>query len=164
METTQNRFSKTVSKIEKTAGPLSQKVVSFAIGRAIRFAGTAGLQVEELSPNKAVASIANRKRVQNHIGGVHAAAMVLVAENTTGLVVGMNVPDTAVPVVKSLKVDFVKRATGSLRAEATLTDEQCERIRTEPKGDVTVNVRVTDEAGVEPIQCEIIWAWTPKRR
>ena len=116
------------------------------------------------SPNKAVASIANRKRVQNHIGGVHAAAMVLVAENTTGLVVGMNVPDTAVPVVKSLKVDFVKRATGSLRAEATLTDEQCERIRTEPKGDVTVNVRVTDEAGVEPIQWEIIWAWTPKRR
>ena len=48
--------------------------------------------------------------MQNHIGGVHAAAMVLVAENTTGLVVGMNVPDAGVPVVKTLKVDFVKWA------------------------------------------------------
>ena len=32
------------------------------------------------------------------------------------------------------------------------------------KGDVVVQVDITDEAGVTPIQCEMVWAWTPKIR
>ena len=34
----------------------------------------------------------------------------------------------------------------------------------EPKGEVTVAVKVTDEAGIEPIQCEFVWAWVPKEK
>ncbi len=90
--------------------------------------------------------------------------MALLAESATGFVVGMNVPDTAVPVIKTMKIEYLKRATGGLRAEARLTEEQQRSIATEPKGDVLVQCRVTDEAGVEPIQCEMTWAWVPRKR
>jgi hypothetical protein len=30
------------------------------------------------------------------------------------------------------------------------------------KGEVRVAVTVTDEAGIEPIECEFVWAWVPK--
>jgi len=76
----------------------------------------------------------------------------------------MNVPDSAVPVIKSVKIEYLKRATGGMRAEATLTDQQRDEIASKPKGDVLVQCRVTDESGIEPIRCEMIWAWVPKKR
>jgi len=57
-----------------------------------------------------------------------------------------------------------KRATGVIRAEAWLSDEQRKAIAAEPKGEVVVQCRVTDESGIEPIRCEMIWAWVPKKR
>ena len=39
----------------------------------------------------------NNRRIQNHIGGLHACSMALAAESATGMVVGMNVPDTHLP-------------------------------------------------------------------
>ena len=29
------------------------------------------------------------------------------------------------------------------------------------KGEVTVQVTVTDEAGINPVECEFVWAWIP---
>ena len=164
MEQPANRLSRTIDRIERVAGPFRSAAVTMAIGRTVKFVGTAGLRVENLSAERAVVSVANRKKVQNHIGGVHACAMALLAESATGFVVGMNIPDSAVPVIKTMKIEYVKRATGGLRAEAILTAKQRQSIATEPKGDVVVQCRVTDEAGVEPIQCKMTWAWVPKKR
>ncbi len=159
-----NRLAKTIQKIEKIAGPFRQQAVSLALGRTVKFVGTAGLKVETLTPDRAVVSVQNRTKVQNHIGGVHAMAMGLLAETATGFVVGMNVPDSAVPVIKSVKIDYLKRAQGAMRAEATLSEAQRAAIASQPKGDVLVPCRVTDESGKEPIRVEMTWAWTPKRR
>jgi hypothetical protein len=79
----------------------------------VKLAGTAGINVEAMSASKAVVSLQNRRRVQNHIGGIHACGMALVSESATGIVVGMNVPDTHLPLCKSMKVNFVKRCEGA---------------------------------------------------
>lgn len=159
-----NRLASTIAKIDRLPASFRTAARSLAIGRIVKFVGTAGLSIEELTPSRAVVFIKNRPRVQNHIGGVHAAAMALVAETATGFVVGMNVPDRAVPVIKTMKIDFVRRAQGSLRAVAELSEDQRARITTEEKGEVEVKVTVTDEKGEEPIRCAMIWAWTPKRK
>jgi len=153
-----------MSKVDRLPAPVRAKARSLLLGKVVKFVGTAGLAVEELTTQRAVVSVKNRTRVQNHIGGVHAAAMALLAETATGFVVGMNVPGDRTPVIKSMKVDFVKRSKGAMRAVAELTPEQVEAIRSTEKGEVTVAVTVTDEAGVEPVVCQMIWAWTPKRR
>ena len=158
-----NRLSRSLAPLDRLPSPLRIVARSLVLGRIVKFVGTAGLRVEELTESRAVVTIANRRRVQNHIGSVHAAAMALLAETATGFVVGMNVPDDRVPVIKSLAIDYRKRATGNLRAVATLSDEQRANIRDSDKGEVTVAVTVTDAANIEPIECRMVWAWTPKR-
>ncbi len=159
-----NQLAKSVLSVTKLPAVLRTRALSAVIGNVVPFVGTAGLVVEELTEERAVISVKNRRKVRNHIGGVHAAAMTLIAETATGFVVGMNVPDDKAPVVKRLSVEFKKRAKGGLRAVAELTPEQRKSIIETPKGEVDVRVRVTDESGEEPLVATMIWAWTPKKR
>lgn len=137
---------------------------TWAFNRMVKLAGTAGLRVERLSQRESTVHLKNRTKIQNHIGGLHACSMALAAESATGMLVGMNVPDTHVPLIKTMKVDFVRRCQGDIRATATLSEEDYRRIHEEEKGDVTVECRVEDESGKEPIRAEMIWAWVGKDR
>ncbi len=157
-----NRLQRTLAKLDGLPAPLRSAARNFALRRAVPLTGTAGLDFVALTPERSEIRIANRRPVQNHIRGVHAAAMTLVAETATGMVVGMNVRDDCLPLCKSLNVAFKKRASGALRAQAHLTAEQRALLARETKGEVTVAVTVTDEAGIEPIECEFVWAWVPK--
>ena len=134
---------------------------SVVLRRAVPFTGTAGLDFIEMTVERVEIGIKNEKKVQNHIGGVHASAMNLLAETATGMVVGMNVRDDCILLAKELKMAFRKRATGALRAVATLTAAQQALMQSSDKGEVNVRVAVTDEAGIEPVQCEFVWAWLP---
>ena len=87
-DSTPNRLARTLAKIDRFPAALRTTARILALGRVVKFVGTAGLSIEELTPARAVVFIENRARVQNHIGGVHAAAMALVAETATGFVVG----------------------------------------------------------------------------
>jgi acyl-coenzyme A thioesterase PaaI-like protein len=127
-------------------------------------AGTTGISVQQWDSNQAVVHLKNRWHIQNHLKGVHATAMATLAESATGMVFGCHVPDSHLLLLKSMKVDFVKRAQGDLKAVAKLTEEQQEQIRTTDKGFVLVQVKVTDETGNEPIHCAMEWAWTTKKK
>jgi uncharacterized protein (TIGR00369 family) len=159
-----NRLSRSLQYLERVPSPLRARLRSLVMGKVVPFVGTAGLSVEELDDGRAVVSVASRRRVHNHIGGVHAAVTALLAETATGFVVGMNVPDNRVPVIKTLRVDFRKRAKGGLRAVAEVTGEQRQLMASAEKGETRVAVRITDADGNEPVECEMVWAWTPRRR
>ena len=156
-----NRLARTLAQIDRVPAPLRPLVRNLVLRRAVPFTGTARLDFAVMTPEKVEIAIANQRRVQNHIRGVHAAAMTLLAETATGMVVGMNVRDDCLPLAKELKVAFKKRAQGALRAVATLTDAQRAAMLQTDKGEVTVAVQVTDESGAQPIECEFIWAWIP---
>ncbi|HSW12858.1 MAG TPA: DUF4442 domain-containing protein [Solimonas sp.] len=153
-----------VDRLRLLPVPLFRQAVTRMFNFQVRFAGTAGVRFEELTEERAVLVLENRRKVQNHIGGIHAAAMALLAETGSGALFGMNVPPTHLPLIKSMNIRYVRRAQGQLRAEATLSAEQRERIRNEPKGDVLVPVKVIDESGEQPIECEMTWAWVPKQK
>ena len=159
-----NRLSKMVVSLRKWPKPWRHGLLNFIIHRAVKFTGTAKINVELLDFNRSIMTLKNRRKVQNHIGTIHATAMALLAETTTGLIVGMNIPDNKIPVLKSMSIYYVKRASGDMRAEAVLLPEQIAQMRTEDKGDIIVKVIVTDEQGKEPIECTMNWAWTPKRK
>jgi acyl-coenzyme A thioesterase PaaI-like protein len=126
--------------------------------------GTGGIRYEVVSPEQVVCTIKNRRPMQNHIKSLHAVAMALLAETATGFVVGVNLPDDKMPLIKSLKLDYKKLAKGDMKAVATLTDEQRQQILTEPKGEVLVPVVITDATGNSPVEAEMLWAWVPKKR
>lgn len=126
--------------------------------------GSAKIRYQEISAAKVVVSMANHKAMQNHIGQIHACAMALLAETATGFVTAMNVPDSAVVLIKSLKVDFKRPTKGGMTAVATLTPEQQQLMQSLEKGETLVQVIVTDESGEAPIQCEMLWAWIAKNQ
>ncbi|MFW5741080.1 MAG: DUF4442 domain-containing protein [Myxococcota bacterium] len=159
-----NRLARTIGAFDRLPRALRIKATSLFMGRMVPFVGTSHLRIEEMSQERVTVFVPNHRSVQNHIRGVHAAAMTLAAETATGFVVGMNVPDDRLPLMKSLSVAFRKRLKGALRVEAWLTEEQRRQIVEEPKGEVSVPLRATDGSGQEPIECEMVWAWVPKKR
>ena len=161
---TPNRLERQLERLNEVPAFARPWFRSVVLGRAVPFTGTAKLRYEEMSASSVQIFVANNPKVRNHIGGVHAMASTLAAETATGMVMGMNVRDDCIPVVKDMRVQFKKRGQGAMRAVAMLTDEQRELIRSTTKGEVTVAVTVTDESGNQPIECEFVWAWIPSVR
>ena len=137
-----NQLNRTLQKL-KSFPTFSQKWLrNKAIGRVVPFVGTAGIDFEKMTCEEVIVNISNQKKVQNHIGQVHAAASILLAETASGMVLGMNIPDDKLPLMKNLGAKFIKRSTGAQKAIATLTSEQIKLIREIEKGDVNVAVKL----------------------
>ncbi|KAB0651081.1 DUF4442 domain-containing protein [Acinetobacter sp. ANC 4654] len=160
--TATNRLSKLVKATAKLPKGIRSTLWSKAFGRIVPMVGSANIRYLEVSHDKVVVKIENHRAMQNHIGQVHACAMALLAETATGFVTGMNVPDSCIVLIKSLKVDFKRPSKGAMTAVATLTDEQQKLMQSSEKGETLVSVVVTDETNQEPIQCEMLWAWVAK--
>ena len=159
-----NRLNTVATKLQNLPDFISGYAMSKIFGHTIKYAGHSGVRFEKLTEHECIVSIRNKKKIQNHIGGVHAIAMALITETATGFVFGMSVPDDKLPLIKSIKIDYVKRSTGDMRAVAKLSDEQIKFIQSQERGEIVVEVTITDQANVEPIKAEMTWAWTSKKR
>lgn len=159
-----NPLRQFVLKANRYPQSISRWLMTTLFRRTVKLAGTAKLDILGSDLTIATFRIKNRHRVQNHIGSVHAAAMALLAESATGFIVGVNLPGDKLPLIKSMDLKYVKRAQGDMRAEAWLTEAQIARMQTEEKGEVVVAVNVTDEKGIEPVVCEMCWAWIPRKK
>lgn len=158
-----NRLNRVVALIYRLPAKWRPALLSRLFGSQVKLAGTAGIRVQEMTRTRAVLTIANRRKVQNHINGVHAAAMALLAESASGFLVGMNLPEHKLLLIKTLKVDYRQRVVGGLTAVASLTAEQICAIAQQERGELWVDVTVTDESGNAPIDCAMLWAWVTKK-
>jgi len=158
-----NQMSRLIAGLDGLPDAERQDRQTLLLGKRVPFVGTAGLRIEELTHQRVVLSLQNRRRVQNHLQGVHAAAMALLVETASGFAVGMHLPDDKIPLLKSLRVDYLKRVRGGLRAMVELSPEQIQTITSQEKGQLNIPVAVTDESGRGPIRCELVWAWVPKK-
>ncbi|TCB34142.1 DUF4442 domain-containing protein [Acinetobacter sp. ANC 4910] len=162
--TQSNRLSKLVKATSKFPQGIRSTLWSKAFGRIVPMVGTANIRYLEVDQHHVVVRIENQRNMQNHIKGVHAAAMALLAETATGFLTGLHVPDHRILLIKTLHVDYLKVAQGGLTATASLSPEQQKLIAEQEKGELLIPVTVIDDAGNEPIQCQMLWAWLPKRK
>lgn len=159
---TPSHLNRTLQRLGKLRPSLRWRTLTWAFGRNVPFMHTARLQFKDLSEERALLYLRNRRRVQNHVGTIHAAAVALLAETASGTLLTMNLPEGRVPLLKSLQIDYTKLSMGDLLAEATLDAAARKRVRAEPKGDLVVPVTITDENGAEPARCTMRWAWISK--
>ena len=152
---------KTTSKFPKS---IRSTLWSKAFGRVVPMVGTANIRYLEVDKDHVTVRIENQRKMQNLIKGVHAAAMALLAETATGFLTGLHVPDNRILLIKSLHVDYLKVAQGGLTATATLSADQQKLIAENEKGELLIPVTVIDDSGNQPIHCEMLWAWLPKRK
>ena len=159
-----NNLNRTLANLQKVPTFMQSWMRDYAIGRFVKFVGTASIHFEKMTCNEVAVTLPNKTKVQNHIGQVHAAATTLLAETASGMVVGMNIPDDKLPLMKNLSVKFIKRSQGQQSAIATLTEQQIKQIRETDKGEVNVSVKITDETEEEVVIAEMIWAWVLKKK
>ena len=156
-----NRFNRLVGGVSSLPLPKAwqRSLLSRVAGFMVPYLGTSSMQLEEATPERAVLTLRNRRKVQNHMKTVHASAMFLLAEAATGVVLSANLPDASRFATTRAEVEYVQKSVGDLRAVATLTAEQRARIVGEASGRLTVPVTVTDESGREPARFTVEWSW-----
>lgn len=115
-----NRLLKLVKATSKFPKGIRSTLWSKAFGRIVPMVGTANIRYLEVDVNHVTVRLENQKNMQNHIKGVHAAAMALLAETATGFLTGLHIPDNRILLIKSLHVDYLKVVEGGLTATATL--------------------------------------------
>jgi acyl-coenzyme A thioesterase PaaI-like protein len=161
-------MSNKLSRYVGIANKLPNTLRAFALTRIfcsqVKFAGTTGIKILSISSSKVVIELANKNKVQNHIGGIHAVAAAVLAESATGIVFGMNVADSSLPLLKSMQVDYLRRMQGKLTAVAYLSEDCAAQIRQQEKGNLVIPIEITDQSGLEPITCQMEWAWISKKR
>ncbi len=87
----------------------------------------------------------------------------MLAETVAVFVTALNLPNDRIPLVKKIEADFVKRSKGALRATATLSPEQILLLETTEKGEMIIDVFVTDESGIQPVLIKVTSAWILKK-
>jgi acyl-coenzyme A thioesterase PaaI-like protein len=158
-----NKFSLIVKRINRTPSFLHSILLTKLFSSKVKFAGTTGIKITKVTAHQTQLCLPNKRAVQNHIGGIHAIAAAVLAESATGIVFGMNIPNSKLPLLKSINVNYQRRMQGSLIAEASLTDEEINLIKQDDKGSLFIPVTIKDESGQMPIECRMEWAWVIKK-
>ncbi|MEV0621419.1 DUF4442 domain-containing protein [Nonomuraea sp. NPDC050404] len=102
------------------------------VDSVVPFNNHVGVRIVELGPDQAVAEVADRAEMRNHLGTVHAGAMFLAAEVAcAGAFSGAVAPRFAQVqsfVLRESRVSFLRPATGRIRATGTLAAQVVQTI------------------------------------
>ena len=124
----------------------------------VPFAHRAGLEVVHSEPGHAVVRIPNHRDNQNHVGSVHAAALVLVGETAGGLaLLGHPRLKGLLLLAKGLQIRYRRPALAACNAHARVTEEQIDgalaRMADAGKADLPLGIEVRSDEG--EVLCEL---------
>ncbi|MEZ4318730.1 MAG: DUF4442 domain-containing protein [Myxococcota bacterium] len=109
---------------------MNAQAIKQMLSTIVPFVKTVGLTIDDVGEGTAVASLASRTEVHNHLGTVHAGALYTVGESASGAVVlGLFMdllPGRAFIALQSATVKHTKARAGDLVATATLVGNAAE--------------------------------------
>src|SRR4029453_8945912 len=103
-----------------------------------------------LEQGRGEATMKKRRAVTNHIGTVHAIAMANLCELVAGVTLEMTLPETHRWIPKSMKINYLNKATTDLKAKTMIRPESWP-----DTGSLPVSVEVVDREGKQVVTAEI---------
>jgi len=101
--------------------PGGTRLFSWIFGWRVPYSGSVRPHVRALSPGHAEVEIPDRRGNRQHLGSVHAVALVNLAEQASGLALLTALPDGIRGIVTEISMRYVKKARGPIRAVCDVT-------------------------------------------
>ena len=139
--------------------PLGRWLFSRAVCFRAPYFGTIRPRFVELRPGYCLATMRKRRRVQNHIGTVHAIAMANLCELAAGTMTEVTVPVGMRWIPKGMTIEYLAKATTHLSAVARIDPMP----PFDAAADVPVVVEVNDAAGAVVVRAVITMYVSPRR-
>lgn len=123
---------------------------SRVLGWMVPYTGSISPHVRTLEPGYAKVELSDRRAVRNHLASIHAIALVNLGEVTSGLAMLVGLPPGVRGIVTGLSIEYLKKARGTLTADARVTipsvtapvDHDVEAVITDETGDIVAKATV----------------------
>lgn len=127
------RAHRTLSKL-----PGGRWLFTQVVKRMIPYTGSVDPHVEVLEPGYARISIRQRRRLEQHLGSIHAIALMNVAEFASGAAMATALPPGYRGIVTKMSIEYFKKARGRITAESrTRLPELSKNFECEVTSDLT---------------------------
>jgi len=137
--------------------PRGNRIFSRVLGWLAPYTGTIRPEVLELRSGYARVRMRDRRAVRNHLRSVHAVALMNLAESASGLALMYGLPADARAILTGLSIEYLKKARGTLTAEAEL-----EPPRTSERAEHEFESVIRDEAGDVVARARARWLVGPR--
>ncbi|HET9276278.1 MAG TPA: DUF4442 domain-containing protein [Gemmatimonadales bacterium] len=122
------------------------------VRRTVPYTGALGARVRALEPGYARTELRDRRGVRNHLGSVHAVALVNLGEMTSGLALMSGLPAGVRSILVKISAEYQKKARGILTAEARVRIPEV----TGPR-DHAVEALIRNQSGETVCRVESLW-------
>ena len=105
-------------KLWKRLSPLpgGQWLFALIFGRIVPYSGSVGPRIRHLEAGYVRVEIPDRRSNRQHLGSVHAIALMNVAEMASGLAMMSALPEGIRGIVTNISIEYLKKARGTITA------------------------------------------------
>jgi len=141
--------------------PFGRWLFSRAVCWKAPYFSTISPLITVLENGRCEAVFADRRRVRNHLGTVHAIALCNLAELTAGVMTDASLPKGMRWIPKGMAVQYLKKAKGRMLGVATTSTRAL--VASESGYELPVTVDVFDQSGERVFSAEIRMWLSPRK-
>ena len=138
--------------------PGGTRLFSLIFGWRVPYSRSVRPHVRVLAPGHAEVDIRDRRANRQHLGSIHAIALLNVAEQASGLALLTGLPDGIRGIVTQISMQYFKKARGTIRA---ICDVAPPTVAGDMEFDVTADC--LDRSGDLVARATVRWRLGPQR-
>ena len=127
-------------------------------GWRVPYSGSVRPRIHVLEPGHAEVEIPDRRANRQHLGSVHAIALLNVAEQASGLALLTGLPDGIRGIVTHISMQYLKKARGTIRAVCRVAAPQVTQDM-----DFEITADCLDGSGQVVARATVRWRLGPER-